>query len=245
MTDQYKAEAQKLFGAADHFLPAGAMIAGGALTSVFTGQPINDVDLYFRSRASFEQAIHDAYDDGLWCVAVSSRSVTFARGSSIIQMMHFDWFADAAAVFDCFDFTACMAAYDCETKDFVFHPDFWKHAAQRFLRFHGGTRYPFASLLRVLKYQQRGYTIGKSDLLRIALACHRTPLNSWDDLAEQVGGAYGEKVAIVAEGEFSQDAAIAALNGVEITAPAASEEMPGTAETLLARIFGEPEKLVA
>lgn len=224
--------------AASYFLPEGAFIAGGALTSVFTGQPINDVDLYFKSRAAFDEAIAAAYDEGLWCVARSARAVTFAQGSSIVQLMHFDWFETASAVFDAFDFTACMAAYDIDAREFVFHDDFLKHAAQRFLRFHAGTRFPFASLLRVLKYQQRGYTIGKGDLLRIALSCHKTPLTSWADLCDQIGGAYGEKVAVQCEGEFSIDAAIAAVAAAsDLITPASSEEQPGSAEALIAAIF--------
>jgi len=91
MATDYQAETQKLIEAAYHFLPRGSMIAGGALTSIFTGQPINDVDLYFKSRDAFEAAVRDAYDEGLWCVAATKRSVTFAGGNSIIQLMHFDW----------------------------------------------------------------------------------------------------------------------------------------------------------
>lgn len=233
------AELTKLQQAASYFMPAGSFVAGGALTSIYTGQPINDVDLYFKSRAAFDQAIEQAYDDGLWCVARTARAVTFVQGSAVIQLMHFDWFDDAAAIFDSFDFTCCMAAYDVDAAAFVFHDDFLKHASQRFLRFHAGTRFPFASLLRVLKYQGRGYTIGKGDLLRIALACHRTPLNSWEELADQIGGAYGKKVKIDGVGDFSTDAAITAIGISEFIVPSKGEDMPGSAEMLIAAIFGD------
>lgn len=240
-----KTEVQKVIQAANYFEPEGAMIAGGALTSVFTGQPINDVDMYFKSRRSFEVAVEQAYDDGLWCASTTERAVTFVQSSSIIQMMHFDWFADAAAVFDCFDFTCCMAAYDCDTKELIFHDDFLKHASQRFLRFHAGTRFPFASLLRVLKYQARGYTIGKGDLLRISLACHKVPLASWDDLVQQIGGQYGETVRLGCDGDFSTDAAIEVLANGDFITPAQGEDQPGNAAELLRKVFGEGEKLAA
>ena len=241
-----EAELKKIKAAASYFLPAGSIVAGGALTSVFTGQPINDVDLYFKSRDAFDEAVHEAYDNGMWCVECSDRAVTFVSGSSIVQMMHFDWFADAAAVFDCFDFTACMGAYDCDAKEFVFHDEFLKHASQRFLRFHSGTRFPFASLLRVLKYQQRGYTIGKGDLLRIALCCHKTPINSWQELASQIGGQYGEKVNIDGDGDFSVDAALKVLSSQpEFIVPSKGEEQPGSPEALIAKVFGEPQAKAA
>jgi hypothetical protein len=75
-------------------------------------------------------------------------------------------------------------------------------------------------------------------MLRIALKCATVPITSWDELKEQIGGQYGEAVVINGEGDFSIDAAIAAMNGMEITA-AKPEEMPGNAEALLQSIFGE------
>lgn len=246
-TDVNAAELVKIRQAASYFEPAGAFIAGGALTSAFTAQPINDVDLYFKSRDRFVEAVHQAYDDGLWCVAVTTRAVTFAHGNSILQLMHFDWFADAAAVFDAFDFTCCMAAFDCDEKAFVFDDRFLEHASQRRLSFHSGTRFPFGSLLRVLKYQARGYSIGKGDLLRIALRCHQTPLTSWVELKDAIGGQYGEKIALQSDGEFSVTAAIDAIAATDFIVPASGgEEMPGSAEALLAQVFAaSDEKLAA
>jgi hypothetical protein len=231
-------EQQEVVNAADHFMPAGAWVAGGALTSVYTGQPINDVDLYFKDRASFDNAVRGAYDDGMRCVAKTSRAVTFLRGPKVVQLMHFNWFESPQAIFDSFDFTCCMAAMDCEAKEIIMHDDFLKHCSQRFLKFHAGTAFPYGTVARVLKYQKRGYTIGTNEMLRIALKCATVPIASWDELKEQIGGQYGEAVVINGEGDFSIDAAIAAMNGMEITA-AKAEAMPGNAEALLQSIFGE------
>lgn len=233
---KHAGELSKIKESAAWFLPAGAFIAGGALTSAFTGQAINDVDVYFKSQDAFCDAVERAYEDGMWCVAATDRAVTFAHGESIVQLMHFDFFPTPAAVFDAFDFTVCMAAYDIDAQAFVFHDDFMKHAAQRFLRFHSGTRYPFGSLLRVLKYQSRGYTLGKGDLLRIALCCHRTPLTSWDDLARAIGGQYGEKVNLDQTRPFSIDAALDLIATTDFTVPCGADAMPWSAEELLEQV---------
>lgn len=239
-------ELNKLLAAASDFTPLHAFIAGGALTSVFTAQPINDVDLYFKSKEAFIEAVRDAYDNGLWCVAASDRAITFAHGDSVLQFMHFDFFETAEAIFDAFDFTACMAAYDLDAQTFVFHDDFFKHANQRYLKFHAGTRFPFGSLLRTIKYQARGYSLGKGDLLRIALRCHQVPLNSWDDLAAAIGGQYGERVALDTEQPFSVDAAIALISNTEFTVPAVPDDMPGNADDLLVKVgVLQAEKLAA
>jgi hypothetical protein len=236
--DNLTKEQKTIVQAASYFMPVGAWVAGGALTSVYTGQAINDVDLYFKDKASFEDAVRGAYDDGMWCVAKTSRAVTFVYGASVVQLMHFNWFEDPRTIFDSFDFTCCMAAMDCETKEIIMHDDFLKHCSQRFLKFHAGTAFPYGTVARVLKYQKRGYTIGTNEMLRIALKCVTVPIASWDDLKEQIGGQYGEAVVINGEGDFSIDAAIAAMNGMEITS-AKPEEMPSNAEALLQSIFGE------
>ena len=231
-------EQKSIIRAASYFMPKGAWVAGGSLTSVFTGAPVNDVDIYFKDADSFKMAVEQAYADGMWCVSKTSRAVTFAYGDSIVQLMHFRWFESPQAIFDSFDFTCCMAAMDCETKEIIMHDDFMKHASQRFLKFHSGTSFPFGTVARVLKYQKRGYTIGTNEMLRIALKCGTVSLASWDDLKEQIGGQYGESVSISGEGDFSLDAAIEAMNCMEITASKACQ-MPGTAEMLLDSIFGE------
>lgn len=238
----HEKESAQIKSAASGFMPRGAFIAGGALTSAFTGQAIRDVDMYFKDEQSFRNAVEDAYDEGLWCVASTDRAVTFVRNNDIVQMMHFDWFETASKIFDAFDFTCCMAAFNCETDEFIFHDDFLKHASQRFLKFHSGTRFPYGTITRVLKYQARGYTIGKGELLRIALKCATVSVGSWEELEQQIGGQYGAKANLNGSGEFSFDAAIAAMDGIEILTSAKADAMPGTADELLNSIFNKGEK---
>ncbi|WP_313027848.1 hypothetical protein [Brucella sp.] len=240
----YESERRQIDGA----LPIrfdGAFVAGGAVTSVFTGTDINDVDLYFKSRRAFERAIYDAYEEGLWCVAASKRAVTFTdQSNNIAQLMYFDFFPSAQSIFDAFDFTICMGAVDLDAganspdSGFTFHPDFLKHNSQRFLKFNAGTRYPLASATRVLKYQQRGYTIGKGDIMKVALAVRGVKIETWEDLKDQIGGAYGDKVVLGNEDKpFTIEAAIEALTvddaESEPWVQPANDNMPGSAEALL------------
>lgn len=228
-------ELAKIKEACAFFEPEGAFIAGGALTSAFTGTTINDVDIYFKSKEAFIAAVDMAYEERLWCVAATDRAVTFIRGNDVIQLMHFDFFQTAEDIFDAFDFTVVMAAFDMDSNEFIFHEDFFKHASQRFLRFHNGTRYPYGSLMRVLKYQQRGYTIGKSDLLRIGLSCSKVEINSWEDLANAIGGQYGDRAKIETDIPFSLEAADEMFRDTEFVFKA-SEDMPSNADALLIKI---------
>lgn len=235
----YKAEIEKLRSAC--WPIEGAYLAGGAVTSVFTNKEINDADVYFKTEHDFQEAVASAYDEGLWCADVSKRSVTFSDNGSIRQYMHFDFFPTANDIFKAFDFTVCMGAYDYDAKELVLHPEFMKHNSQRFLRFNPGTNFPLASATRVLKYQGRGYTIGKGDILKIALACRGVRIESWADLKDQIGGAYGYKVELAGEGQpFSLAAAIDSLtvgeDGTELWTRPANDNQPGDADACLRKI---------
>lgn len=194
-----------------YFGAPGIYLAGGALNSVFTDRKIADWDVYFNSEARFRESVEMAFEDGFWCTHASHRSVSFSDGGRSVQFMHFEFFDDAATIFDAFDFTVCMAAYDFGLGDFVLHDDFLTDCAARKLRFHGGTRFPIISALRVLKYQDRGYTIAREELLRLALACAAVDLRSWDDLEHQIGGIYGDRIKVVREGEFNAAKVISAI----------------------------------
>ncbi len=235
---QHEKELQQIKVSAAHFFPKGGIIAGGAITSVFTNQPISDVDIYFKSKQDFILAVGQAYDENLWCVAASDRAVTFTHNSGVVQLMHFDFFEDANAVFDAFDFSVCMGAYDIDKEDWVFQDNFFKHAAQRYLDFHAGTRYPYNSLLRVLKYQDKGYRINRESLLRIGLCLQRVEINSWEDLADAIGGQYGERAKIETDKPYTLDAALELFNGSEFKTfeQKVSEEMPGSAYKLLEKV---------
>lgn len=233
----FKEETEKILGAMGGYAFAGSILAGGAITSTFTKQEIRDFDLYFRSKAAFVAAVEQAYDGGFWCVSLSSRAITFAKGSLVCQMMHFKWFADASAIFDSFDFTCCMAALDIDSKALVFHPRFLADTSKRDLIFNHGTDFPLASGVRLLKYQGRGYSISKREMIKLLTACMLKKVESWDELKEQIGGHYGESVSLDTGKPFTADNITAAIDAVQVISGTDAQEMPSTAEAAFAAIW--------
>ncbi|RKJ72176.1 hypothetical protein D7X33_21760, partial [Butyricicoccus sp. 1XD8-22] len=94
-------------------------------------------------------------------------------------------------IFNSFDFTICMGAFDFKTEEFIFHPDFLKHNSQRLIKFNSNTSYPIVSALRVQKYENKGYKISKPEYIRIVMTCMNLDVNTYDDLKEHLGGMYG------------------------------------------------------
>lgn len=174
---------------------AKAIIAGGAVLSNFTHQEVKDVDVYFRSKESMINAFIELTRD--WnsiYLGHTDKSITLKDRESnmIIQFICFDFFENAEAVFDAFDFTVCMAAIELgDEPELVMHPQFLSDVASRTLHFNANTKYPYISLVRTRKYKERGYKIGKGNLLSIAIACSNSPIKSWEEAKEQLGGVYG------------------------------------------------------
>jgi len=178
---------------------ANAIIAGGAVLSNFTHQEVKDVDVYFRDKESMVKAfirLTRSWDSVY--LGHTDKSITMKDRDSgiIVQFIYFDYFPNAEAVFKAFDFTVCMVAIELNTgkQELVMHPSFLGDAISRTLHFNAGTKFPYISLVRTRKYKEKGYKIGKGNLLSIAVACASRPITSWDEAKEQLGGVYGYQV---------------------------------------------------
>lgn len=214
----------------------GCFVAGGAITSIHTNKPINDFDVYAKSALARDEAIHWAYENGYWGVSASSRALTFVgKAGDNVQIMLFDTFETKEKIFEAFDFTCCMGAFDLDSQKFGLHKHFLLHCAQRFLAFNPGTRFPYASVGRVKKYEEKGFTIGRAEFYKILLACSAKPITSWTELKEQVGGVYGESIEIPEGTAFSMEAAYKALDSLKFTNQTCSY---GSAEEAIACTSG-------
>jgi hypothetical protein len=168
-----------------------AIIAGGMITSLFCNREINDIDVYFRNEDSIIDFLCEVWEDQKW-VAIQTKKATLLVYDDIkLQLIHFNYFETPQDIFKTFDFTVCMGAFDFKTEEFVLHDDFLKHNSQRILKFNSSTTFPIVSLLRVQKYQEKGYTISKPEFLRIVLSCMNLNIDSFDELKDQLGGMYG------------------------------------------------------
>lgn len=182
---------------------AKAVLAGGALTSLFTRKDINDFDIYLKSVEGFQYLIQEVYGTGENSGDMDpyNLQVNFATDRSIlcreqttnnaVQLILYQMFPNVESIFSAFDFTVNMCAYDFETEKMWAHPDFIKHCSQRYLAFNSGTHYPIVSALRVQKYVERGYSISKSEMLRILFTIADKQYDSWEKVKSEVVGMYG------------------------------------------------------
>lgn len=241
-----------------------AIIAGGAITSIFTGAEINDYDIYFRSPKDIITFVRNTFneegdEDDLYplseedfldlgryefiCHNQTSRSITFTHNNLNLQLIHFGYFNDANEIFESYDFHINMAAYDFKLDDFVLHDYFITSIAARRLTFNEGTRYPIMSTLRVSKYLERGYNISKKEMFKIGLAIADLNIDSWDALEDQLSGFYGIDVSEMFDRSqpFTMQRAIQMLDEVADFMPSARPNTPSL-EQLFFTICGNPYK---
>lgn len=235
----------------------GCFIAGGAVLSAATKTEIADYDIYPKTNDDMITVFHYLMEDNCFVVNITDRAVTFKSNNiinkngerGIIQVMTYDTFETAEKIFSNFDFTVCMGAFDCDTKQYIFHEDFYPDIAAKALRFNTGTKYPLNSLLRVSKYQAKGYFISKPEMIKIALTVIQYGMpTSWDDLEAAIGGSYGREIKLnVKENqEFSFDAAIELLSNIQSIDHYYRniDEFSGTTADDLEDMFSEEEKLI-
>lgn len=183
----------------------GCMIAGGALTSVFTNKPINDIDVYFPSKTAFTKVVEEIYgrydsafktEYGIGfseahALHVTKKSLMLLSSQQQVQLIGYQFYENATEIFDAFDFSINMAALYMKTEEFSMKNTFLKHNAQKYLHFNPKTTYPLISALRVNKYRERGYTISKSQMLRVLLAINLKQIDTWEKLMDELGSMYG------------------------------------------------------
>lgn len=176
---------------------ANAYIAGGAVTSLFTGGKIRDWDIYFRTADDCAKAVTWFGINGkLVNETDTSKSYQLGKQERPYQLIVLpDLFGGPEDIFKCYDFTVCMGAYqffeqsaDHAREGFVFGDDFLKHVAQRRLVFHTGTMFPICSMLRVMKYVKRGFFITGMETLKIGLSIHALKIETYADLRRQLQG---------------------------------------------------------
>lgn len=177
----------------DKFKKYECFLAGGAITSIYTNTDINDYDIYFRNKECLAEFLKKEISFKNWVKVVTDKAFSIQENNLNIQFIHFGYFNSAEEIFDTFDFTVCMGAFDFKDEKFYFNEKFMEDNAKRRLSFNEKTRFPIVSLMRVEKYRKKGYKISKSEMLRIIFTIMQLKIENKKELKAQIGGMYGER----------------------------------------------------
>ncbi len=180
------------------------IIAGGSICSIFTNRDINDIDVYFRSKDDISRLLLNEMS-GYYVLCATQKAILMKYDSKEVQFIHFKYYEKAEDIFETFDFTICMGAYDFKTEEFILHKEFLKHNAQRILIYNVTTAFPIISALRINKYKDKGYKISKMEFIKIMMTINSLKIKSYKELKEQIGGMYGENFGRLFENETDKE----------------------------------------
>lgn len=172
-----------------------ATIAGGAITSIFTDNKINDYDIYFhrqidyfklsgifKQKTNFKKIIEtvnaDTYKDKDY------------ENNITIQLIKLDrmFIENITELINEFDFTICMGAYSFVNNEFILDENFIKHNSQRRLVYNINCKFPICALYRLKKYLKREYKVSGAEIIKLALSIHKLQIDNYHDLKEQLLG---------------------------------------------------------
>ena len=183
------------------------VLAGGALTSIFSGQPINDFDIYSRTEESFANSCKDLPSTNVCSFYKSEFSATlrFDERDSIesSKAEHYGIIHDVSehpfqfvypsmthggvdSILNSFDFTVCQAAFTFRDKKFYFARSFFKDIAKKELIYNANRKHEISTLYRIEKYKKKGYTISNYELLKIQLLNNPSSIKTYKEFRTEL-----------------------------------------------------------
>lgn len=203
-------------GIIDLLEESNAVIAGGAITSVFSRNRISDYDIFFRSSEDRKKITNKLISRDYEVVFETPVALTFRIHGLLFQVI-FKVTGEPEQIINGFDFTVCAGAYDFKSDKFILHDDFLRDLAQRKL-YYIGSAYPIASMVRVRKFLNKGFDIPGTEIIKLSLDIHNLKIETMQDLKDQL---YGIDAVILSEflekiegnSQFDYDIFMEMLNG--------------------------------
>jgi hypothetical protein len=144
--------------------PRSVFVAGGFIRACVANETINDVDIFVGDKNSAERLANQVkeYIKDSWIMSTDN-AFTISAKPFAIQFIHRWTFNDVRTCIESFDFTiACAAIYfNGVSYDSLVDPRFYIDLAGKRLVYRAPIREeePGGSMLRVLKFYQKGYRI--------------------------------------------------------------------------------------
>ncbi len=200
-----------------------ACIAGGCITSIFTGQPIADIDIFFRKPEDYEKAkiylnqCEMKKYRGTRAVCETDKAKTFAMTHNkkycpqevgygltyfrqnadekevVVQIVRDDVnCGEPEDIVNRFDITACQAAFDFKTDNFVMGSRFLQDNARRRIVINPETKNVMGTFYRIQKYIEKGYTVSPREYIKLAFMLSNKKYQTFKDFTDDLKICFGD-----------------------------------------------------
>ena len=163
-------------------------LAGGALRAIFSGNKPKDYDIFCNSRVAFLD-LYDKLnsDKSNKILFESDNAITYKHDSKTIQLIS-KVYGTQEDILNVFDMTICQCSYDFITEEFLLNDNFLYHLAAKRIIILPNLKYPFSTLFRVFKYQEKGFTISPVEIIKLILQCRNLKCETLTDWKDQLQG---------------------------------------------------------
>jgi hypothetical protein len=163
-------------------------IAGGACTSVFSNNKINDIDIFFYTEKDCLDAIEAfGMNSEIKSNFMTNNAISYSYDGKKFQLIKC-LYGTPEEIIQKFDYTVVMCAYDPMTKEFTLADNFIYDLAEKKLVFNPKVEYPISSLFRSKKYVMRGYDFPITEMFKLSLAINNLKLETYGDVKKQLEG---------------------------------------------------------
>lgn len=151
-----------------------ALLAGGAVRSLYDNTPTEDYDFFIPSFSVMEELWH-SFDNGHFLVdkvlfkCPQKRLVSLRlKGGEKVQLIYIEDYSSPQRLVEFFDFNVCCGTKDIDGR--IFHtPEFYEGTRDKILKINN-ISYPMATMRRVVKYAKKGYSVDSEVYKELAKA---------------------------------------------------------------------------
>lgn len=152
------------------YLDSNTILAGGSLRTILNcaAEKVSDFDLFFKSfqgvPALREKLLAAGWENVFSCP--EEKLFTYKKGSHKLQLICETEFSSPAQLIESFDLTPCVSAY--YDGEIFFTREFVRSVFKKRARIQN-VSFPIATIKRIVKYAQKGYSISMAaeDLIRL------------------------------------------------------------------------------
>lgn len=163
-------------------------IAGGAITSIFSGSVINDYDIYFNTENAYKEFLLKIPSEYKleWS---TDNAKSYKIGKETFQLISkASFMGEPKDILSLFDFTICMGAFSFKETKFYLCDKFLKDLSCKELIVNIKGFYPLATLFRIRKFLHRGYKISGCNIIKLGLLINKLNISNYKELREQLLG---------------------------------------------------------
>lgn len=177
------------------FAKCNVSLCGGAIASIISDRPINDLDLYVNSIEDLDKLQKLLFSYGYHVEYATANAISYKDDEGKVIQVITLYYGNVEKIIGTYDFVCCQLGYCFNRKEVIATPDAYINNICKELVFEPNNKYPLNTLLRLNKYTCYGYHMNSANIIKLVLHIVRffMTVSTKEQLIDQFAGVYGER----------------------------------------------------